>query len=120
MRKTIPMFVAAMATTLALAAPAAAAPKDVFTWNVVCGSNAYTVQAPLGTPGWPIDGTSPILLVGGTYTITQDGVTADPVVDPVPPGLETLVRTCIIDGPIGVDPSVFHVHTEPAYMLFTG
>jgi hypothetical protein len=119
MRK-IPMFVAAMAIVVALAGPAAAAPKGVYTWNVVCGQDAYTVQAPLGTPGWPIGDTSPILLMGGTYTITEDGVTSDPVVKPLPSGLTGLVRTCVIDGPIGVNPQVFHIHTEPAYMLFTG
>ena len=119
MRRTIP-FVAALALVAVLVAPAAASPKKALTWNVTCEGTSFTVLAPLGVPGWPIGGTSPILLVGGTFTVTEDGVTADPIVDPVPPGLVGRVQACSIDGPAEFAPSVFHVHSDPAYMLFTG
>jgi hypothetical protein len=114
------MFVASLALIAVLVAPAAAAPKKGYTWTVVCGTDApFTVNAPLGVPGWPDFGTSPILLVGGTFTVTVDGVT-ETSTNPVPPGLVTRVRACSIDGPLGVDPSVFHIHSEPAFMLLTG
>jgi len=122
MRKTIAMLVAAAALTAALVAPAAAAPtKKAYTWNVTCADTTFQVQAPLGAPGWPVvDGKSPVLLMGGTFTITEAGVTGDPITDAVPAGLESRVQTCVIDGPVGVDPDVFHVTSDPAYMLFTG
>ena len=119
MRRTI-LFVAALALILALAVPAGAAPKKSYTWNVTCGTDTFTVKAPLGVPGWPDFSKSPILLVGGTFTLTHDGVTDDPFTDPVPAGLVPRVVKCSIDGPVGVDPDAFHVHSEPAFMLFTG
>jgi len=122
MRRAIPAFIAALLLSVALIGPATAAPekRSAGTYVIACGQDSYAVQAPLGVPGWPVLGTSPILLMGGTYSITQDGVTVGPMTNAVPPGLEDKVRTCTIDGPVEVDPSVFHVHVDPAYMLFTG
>ena len=119
MRRTI-LFVAALALILALAVPAGAAPKKSYTWNVTCGTDTFTVEAPLGVPGWPDFSKSPILLVGGTFTVTEDGVTGDPITNQVPAGLEDRVQACSIDGPVGVDPDVFHISTDPAFMVFTG
>jgi len=120
MRKTIALSLAALALLVALAAPAVAAPtKKSYTWNVTCGQNTFTVKAPLGAPGWPDISKSPILLEGGTFTVTENGVTSV-FSDPVPSGLTDQVQTCSIDGPVGVDPNVLHISTDPAYMLFTG
>lgn len=121
MERGVSVFMAALLLSIALIGPATAAPeKRSDTYVIACGQDSYTVRAPLGVPGWPVLSTSPILLMGGTYSITQDGVTVGPLTNAVPAGLEDKVRTCTIVGPVGVDPDVFHVHVDPAYMLFTG
>ncbi len=117
MKRTIALFVATLALIAVLVAPAAAAPKKVYTWTVTCGADTYTVKAPLGVPGWPEIGKSPDLLVGGTFTITQGGVTST-FTDPVPAGLVALVKTCTIYGPL--EDAGFTVISDPAYLLFTG
>lgn len=120
MKRTISLFVAALALMAVLVAPATAAPKKVYTWTVTCGADTYTVKAPLGVPGWPEIGKSPALLVGGTFTTYDaDGNQTDQFSNPVPAGLVSRVKTCKIVGPQEADAG-FTIVSDPAYFLFTG
>ena len=121
MRKTISTFVASLVLVALVVGPAAAAPnKKSYEWTARCGTDApFTIFAPLGAPGWPLLAKSPVLLEGGTFTVTTDGV-SETFVDPVPAGLVSRVRECSIEGPVGMDPDVFHVSSHPGYLLFTG
>jgi hypothetical protein len=106
-----------------LAAPVAAAPEgnpQAFTFRVTCPDASYV--APViakGVPGWPggEPGTTPLLLLGGTFTLYEDGVNVYSAIDPVPFGLESQVETCRIVGPVEIDAIEWVI--DPAYVLFT-
>lgn len=66
-----------------------------------------------------LTGGSPILLMGGTFTMTEVGKPSSTFEHPVPPGLVALVTKCSVDGPLDTDAG-FHIHAYPAYMLLTG
>jgi len=103
------------------AGPVMAAPfrnPQVNQWEVTCG-DVTTVVVAKGVPGWNAeDGSKAMLLRGGHLTIRENGqVTLDVETIP-PPGLASTLVTCRVEGPIGVDPAVFHLVYDPAYMQF--
>jgi hypothetical protein len=117
MRRTIPLVVAVLALIAMLVAPAAAAPKKAFTYDVTCGESSFTVVSKGRPPGWDLEfSTSPFLLLGGSYTYTFD--VGDPLtfVDPVPPGMADRLTDCVITGPNEV--ADFSVVVDPAYLFF--
>jgi hypothetical protein len=107
----------------ALAAPVAAAPErnpKVLTYLATCPDATYV--APViakGVPGWPAGdpGTTPLLLVGGTWTLFEGGLEILSLEDPIPAGLLARVETCRVVGPLEfVD---FAWVIDPAYVLVT-
>ncbi len=115
MRRTIALVVAAVALTALVAVPAGAAPKNMFTWNVTCPGESYTV-ASKGIPGWG-DSVIPELLLGGTYIITEGSESSTWTV-PAPAGLEGRLKDCRVWGPI--EPAPFQLVVYPAYVLTPG
>lgn len=121
MRRTILLVVAILVLGMALSVPAAADPygnPSTNTWEITCpNQDPFTVMSPWMIPGWPLDGGTPVLLLGGEFTYT-DQYGSFTWADPPPPGLMPRLTRCTLKGPledIGID-----VVGDPVYMLFPG
>ena len=121
--KRLSLLVATVALLAVAAGPVVAAPSGnplVNHWEVTCG-DVTTVVVAKGVPGWGADlakGDTPLLLHGGHVTIWEGGVVILDTELAPPPGLASVLVPCRIEGPVGVDPSVFHLVYDPAYMQF--
>jgi hypothetical protein len=123
MRRFMVLLAAAVALGGTFAAPVSAAPEknpSVFTYQVTCPDASF--EAPViakGVPGWPDGdpGTTPLLLLGGTFTLFEDGAFVLSADDPIPAGLESQLATCTVVGPLESD--AFQWVIDPAYILVT-
>jgi hypothetical protein len=121
MRK-LGLGIATIALLAIAAGPVLAVPAGnphVNQWEVTCGE-VTTVVLAKGVPGWNAeDGSKAMLLRGGHLTVWENGGVTLDVESVPPPGLASTLVTCRVEGPIGVDPEVFHLIYDPAYMQFT-
>lgn len=120
-------FVLLMPIVLALGStfvtPVAAAPErnpSVLTYEITCPDASFEASViAKGVPGWPggDPGTTPLLLLGGTFTLYVGGQFVLSADDPIPVGLGSQLETCMIVGPL--ETAEFQWVIDPAYILFT-
>jgi hypothetical protein len=123
MRRFMVLMAVVVALGVAFAAPVSAAPTrnpSVLTYMVTCPDASF--EGPViakGVPGWPDGdpGTTPLLLLGGTFTLYEDGEFVFSAEDPIPAGLESQLETCTVGGPLETD--AFQWVIDPAYVLVT-
>jgi len=125
MRRTILLVAAMLLVAVMFTAPATAAPysnPQAATWDITCPEpyGAFQVMSPFKVPGWLEGAPVPVLAMGGTFWVTENGVTSGPFIDPPPRGLMPRLVECSLDGPLGVDPYVFHLSWDPFYLFFPG
>jgi hypothetical protein len=116
MRKLLLASVVMIGLLVVFALPVGAAPKG-FTYDVTCGDQSWVVTAK-GTPGFAEGLQTPLLLLGGSFSVSEGGAVVDAWEVPPPPGLESRLMTCTIEGPNETDEFLFTV--DPAYILPTG
>lgn len=119
--KKLALIVVTAALVTVTAGPVTAAPfgnPHVNQWAVTCGDVTRVVLAK-GVPGWDAeDGSKGMLLHGGHVRMWEGGQLTLDIVRTPPPGLASILVTCRVEGPMGVDPAEFHLVYDPAYMQF--
>jgi hypothetical protein len=118
--KRLSLFLAAGLLVVSTTGSATAAPMQFERWAVTCGGATVEVVA-RGVPGWNVEltpATTPMLLLGGHVYVYEGGALAYDADNAIPPGLAGRLVTCSVEGPLGVDPEIFHLEYDPAYILF--
>lgn len=119
MRRTVLLVVAVLTLAVVFTAPATAAPTKAFTWAITCPVHGSFEVVAKGTPGFPLEGGTPVLLLGGTFTYTPEGGASETWEVPPPPGLVPRLETCVVSGPLETGVG-FTFRVDPAYLFFPG